>query len=54
VAPDLALGDLVHHSDAGCHYISFRYTDCVAEAGISASIGSVGDSYDKPWPRPSM
>jgi len=27
-------------------YVSFRYTDRLAEAGISASIGSVGDSYD--------
>ena len=43
---DLTLGHLVHHSDAGSQYVSFRYTDRLAEAGISASIGSVGDSYD--------
>lgn len=43
---DLTFGHLVHHSDAGCQYVSFRYTDRLAEAGISASIGSVGDSYD--------
>lgn len=44
--PDLTFGDLTHHSDAGCQYTSFRYTDRLVEAGISASIGSVGDSYD--------
>jgi putative transposase len=43
---DLTFGDLVHHSDAGCQYTSFRYTDRLTEAGISASIGSVGDSFD--------
>jgi transposase InsO family protein len=37
---------LVHHSDAGCQYTSFRYSDRLAQAGIAASIGSVGDSYD--------
>ncbi len=43
---DLTFGDLVHHSDAGCQYTSFRYTDRLEDAGIAASIGSVGDSYD--------
>jgi len=43
---DLTLGDLVHHSDAGCQYTSFRYSDRLAEAGIAASIGSVADSFD--------
>jgi putative transposase len=43
---DLTVGELVHHSDAGCQYTSFRYSDRLAEAGIAASIGSVGDSYD--------
>lgn len=37
---------LIHHSDAGCQYTSFRYSDRLAQADISASIGSVGDSYD--------
>ena len=37
---------LVHHSDRGCQYLSIRYTDRLAEAGIEASVGSVGDSYD--------
>lgn len=38
--------DLVHHSDRGCQYVSIRYSDRLAEAGITASVGSVGDSYD--------
>jgi transposase InsO family protein len=38
--------DLVHHSDRGVQYLSIRYTERLAEAGIEASVGSVGDSYD--------
>ena len=37
---------LVHHSDRGCQYLSIRYTDRLAEAGVEPSVGSVGDSYD--------
>jgi transposase InsO family protein len=37
---------LVHHSDRGSQYISIRYTERLAEAGIEPSVGSVGDSYD--------
>jgi putative transposase len=37
---------LVHHSDRGCQYLSIRYTERLAEAGVDASVGSVGDSYD--------
>jgi len=37
---------LIHHSDRGCQYLSIRYSDKLAEAGIDASVGSVGDSYD--------
>jgi transposase InsO family protein len=37
---------LTHHSDRGCQYLSIRYTGRLAEAGIEASVGSVGDSYD--------
>jgi transposase InsO family protein len=37
---------LIHHSDRGCQYLSIRYTEKLAEAGIDASVGSVGDSYD--------
>ena len=37
---------LIHHSDRGAQYVSIRYTDRLAEAGIEPSVGSVGDSYD--------
>jgi Transposase and inactivated derivatives len=37
---------LVHHSDHGSQYVSIRYTERLAEAGIEPSVGSVGDSYD--------
>jgi transposase InsO family protein len=37
---------LVHHSDRGGQYLSIRYTERLAEAGIKPSVGSVGDSYD--------
>ena len=40
------LTDLVHHSDRGTQYLSMRYTDRLAEAGIAPSVGSRGDSYD--------
>ena len=38
--------DLIHHSDRGVQYVSIRYTERLAEAGIVPSVGSVGDSYD--------
>ena len=37
---------LVHHSDRGVQYLSIRYTERLAEAGIASSVGSTGDSYD--------
>jgi putative transposase len=37
---------LVHHSDAGSQYTSFRFTTHLLEAGIDASVGTVGDVYD--------
>jgi putative transposase len=37
---------LIHHSDRGTQYLSIRYTERLAEAGIERSVGSVGDSYD--------
>ena len=37
---------LIHHSDRGSQYLSIRYTERLAETGIDASVGSVGDSYD--------
>jgi len=39
-------GGLVHHSDRGSQYVSIKYTQRLAEAGIEPSVGSVGDSYD--------
>lgn len=42
--PDL--GALIHHSDRGSQYVSIRYTERLAEAGIEPSVGSKGDSYD--------
>jgi putative transposase len=37
---------LIHHSDAGSQYTSFRFTAHLIESGIDASIGTVGDAYD--------
>jgi putative transposase len=37
---------LVHHSDRGVQYLSIRYTERLADAGIEPSVGTVGDSYD--------
>ncbi|MCR9060743.1 MAG: IS3 family transposase [Rhodobacteraceae bacterium] len=39
-------GGLIHHSDRGVQYVSIRYSERLAEAGIKPSVGSVGDSYD--------
>ena len=40
------IDELIHHSDQGVQYLSIRYTERLAEAGIELSVGSVGDSYD--------
>ena len=37
---------VIHHSDRGSQYLSIRYTERLAESGFTASVGSVGDSYD--------
>ena len=37
---------LIHHSDRGSQYVSIRYTERLAEAGLEPSVGSRGDSYD--------
>jgi putative transposase len=37
---------LIHHSDAGSQYVSFVFTAHLIEAGIDASIGTVGDALD--------
>lgn len=39
-------GSLTHHSDRGSQYVSIRYSERLAEAGIEPSVGSRGDSYD--------
>lgn len=39
-------GGLIHHSDRGSQYVSIRYTERLAEAGIEPSVGSAGDAYD--------
>ena len=36
----------MHHSDEAAQYVSIKYTERLAEAGIEPSVGSVGDSYD--------
>jgi putative transposase len=41
-----ALTGLIHHSDRGTQYLSMRYTDRLADAGIAPSVGSRGDAFD--------
>lgn len=41
-----AMQGLVHHSDRGVQYVSMRYTERLADAGIAPSVGSRGDAYD--------
>lgn len=36
----------IHHSDRGAQYVSIKYAERLAEAGIKPSVGSVGESYD--------
>jgi transposase InsO family protein len=38
--------ELVHHSDRGSQYVSFDYTQTLADHNVLASVGSVGDAYD--------
>jgi putative transposase len=38
--------ELIHHGDHGVQYVSIRYAERLAEAGIEPSVGSVRDSYD--------
>jgi putative transposase len=44
--PGPGVDKLVHHSDAGSQYTSFRFTQHLLDAGIDASIGTVGDALD--------
>lgn len=39
-------GTLIHHADHGCQYTSIKLTTRLMRAGIEASMGSVGDSFD--------
>jgi putative transposase len=39
-------GGLIYHSDGGSQYVSIKYTERLAQAGIEPSVGSVGDSFD--------
>ena len=39
-------GGLVHYSYRGVQYVSIKYTERLAEAGIEPAVGSIGDSYD--------
>src|SRR3954447_3490693 len=41
-----SLESVVAHTDRGSQYTAIRYTERLAEAGIAASVGSVGSSYD--------
>ena len=48
-------GGLVHHSDRGAQYVSIKYTERLAAAGIEPSVGSVGTLRQRPrrndqWP----
>ena len=46
-------GALIHHSDRGSQYVSIRYSERLAEAGIESSVGSNGTATTTPWPRRS-
>ncbi|GAA1181019.1 hypothetical protein GCM10009674_18720 [Nesterenkonia xinjiangensis] len=37
---------LIHHSDRGSQYVSLAYSDALITAGVKASVGTVGDSFD--------
>jgi putative transposase len=40
------LHGLIHHTDAGAQYTSIAFTSRLLDAGVDASVGSVGDAYD--------
>ncbi|MFI6029197.1 IS3 family transposase, partial [Amycolatopsis magusensis] len=44
--PDAREARLIHHSDAGSQYTSFRFTQHLLDSGIDASVGTVGDALD--------
>lgn len=46
-------GGLIHHSDRKSQYVSIKYTERHAQAGIKPLVGSVGDSLTTLWQRRS-
>jgi putative transposase len=44
--PDPEQRRLIHHSDKGAQYTAIRFTQRLLDAGIAASTGTVGDSFD--------
>ncbi|SDP28030.1 putative transposase [Nakamurella panacisegetis] len=40
------LSGLIHHNDRGSQYTSVAFTERLADAGIDASVGRTGDSFD--------
>jgi putative transposase len=44
--PGEGLDGLIHHSDRGVQYLAIRYTERLAEVGVTNSVGSRGDSFD--------
>ena len=49
--PRAAATPLVHQSDRGVQYLSIRYPERPAEAGIERSVGSAGDRMTTHWPK---
>ena len=47
--PPFGRSGLLPHGDHGVPYVSIRYPERLAEAGIESSVGSVGDSYENAW-----
>ena len=41
-----SLTGLIHHTDAGSQYTSIAFTERLSAAGVSGSVGTVGDAYD--------
>ena len=37
---------VIHHSDHGCQYTSYAFSQRLVDTGITASLGSIGDSFD--------
>ena len=44
---------LIHHPDRGSQYVSIRYTERLAQAGIEPFVGSKGIATTMPWQKPS-